>query len=224
MRVLVVLVLASIAACAPYAAEEPGDRLPNGLVLERVEFESRQEMVGMYVSLVPVPIALFGDGTACDCLDEDLTTLDLDELRARRPGVVGAWRGGDGDLEVTWSGDDGWHPLGDFSPGMKLGDGWDPQAMFERFESGGGAGAPAVFSSSRIAFAGGEFAIEAAGGVVSEGGSASSESWVQGTYSVEGWILALTYEDGTVEHLTALTDDEDFGGIWLSGTGYSKVD
>src|SRR5688572_15536424 len=85
------------------ASASPNEIAESGLAIDRVAFDLLPEFGLGGVSYVPRPVILFRGGVACDCLDEDLSTLDIDQLRKERPNALGEWRDRSGTLEIKWS-------------------------------------------------------------------------------------------------------------------------
>lgn len=166
-----------------------------------------------------VPVLLLKEGVACDCLDEDISTVTLDDIRQRKPKVVGQWRATGDGVEVNWG--KSWSKLYFKATGLPLGDDWTTTGSYNSTATIGDSASGTFAGASRtINFdASGHFAF--AGGAVTNTSASTTKS--HGSYVVSGWMLTLTYDDGTESHVTAVTSSDKPGAtLWLSGAAYSK--
>jgi hypothetical protein len=179
------------------------------------------ESIGMDygASLEVKPVLLLEDGVACKCLDEDLDVVTLEDVKKRRPKAIGSWRAAGNEVEVHWG--TRWEKLGFRTKALPLGDGWTTSKTYERVSSIGFAGTSSdVGAWKQIAFAAdGRFKF--IGGTTTQNSASSSKS--QGSYSVSGLMMTLTFDDGKEERLSAVTGADAPGAVlWLSGYGYTK--
>jgi hypothetical protein len=171
------------------------------------------------VSLEVMPLLLLKGGVVCDCLDEDLESVTLEDVRARRPKAIGQWRLQGTVTEINWG--TKWRKLAFNPSGIPLGDGWTSSTSYERTSTMGVAGTDSfVGASKQITFAA-DGTFKLAGAATTSSSASTSKS--RGTYAVKGWMMTLTFEDGTEQRVSAVTGaDKPEGVLWLAGAGYSQ--
>ena len=171
------------------------------------------------VSLEVKPLLLLKGGVVCDCLDEDLEKVTADDVQARRPKAIGQWRIEAGRTEINWG--TKWRKLAFNPSGIALGDGWTSSTSYERTSTMGVAGTDSfVGASKQITFAA-DGTFKLAGAATTSSSASTSKS--RGTYAVKGWMMTLTFEDGTEQRVSAVTGaDKPEGVLWLAGAGYSQ--
>jgi hypothetical protein len=197
-------------------AETPGAQAQaaTGLLasLDRIVFD----MQSTGTSLEVQPLLLLTDGAACDCLDLEIDVVTIDEVRATKPKRVGEWRQGSERIEVKWTST--WRKVAFSASAVPLGDDWRPDASYERVSSVGSVGSDYVGAASTLTFASdGTFRNGTA--VVAPGHASSSKDG--GTYAVSGWMLTLTYGDGTVRRTSAVGSTGEGSSVWLGRNGWS---
>ena len=180
------------------------------------------ERVGLdfTASLEVEPILLLKDGVACRCLDEDLDKGTVDDVRAKRPKAVGQWRGEGKSTETSFG--NGWKKLAFTPSALALGNGWTSSAAYDRTSTVGVAGTDSFVGASKAITFEPSGSFEMVGATGTSSSAATSRS--RGTYSVKGWMMTLTFEDGTEQRVSAMTgEDEPERALWLGGAGYSRL-
>jgi hypothetical protein len=196
---------------------------PNGPPAQSLSANIDRVGLDMDGTMAVQPILLLKGGVACKCLDEDLDTVTIEDVRKRRPKDVakdvGQWRPGTKKAEVNWG--TKWKELYFNVNGLQLGDGWTSSKSYERTTTIGAAGTDSFAGASkRIAFdPSGRF--EFAGGTTTSSSASTSRS--KGTYSVSGWMMTLKFADGKEWRVSAVTGGDEPGRtLWLSGAGYAQ--
>lgn len=206
------------------ATTSPAPIPGSGLVVDRVAFDLLPEWGLGGVSYVPTPIVLFVGGAACDCTNEDLTTLDLDELRQRRPTAMATWREQNGVVEIKWN--DEWRKIAFTTGARPLGASWRVAGRYQRMSGVGTSPEPTVVSTKTISFGtDGRFALESNVAANAPNVSAQDAARYQGTYAVDGWVMTLTFDAGTTARYSALVAANDAAEdvMWLAGASYQKL-
>ncbi|WP_436048111.1 DUF6683 family protein [Phenylobacterium sp. LjRoot225] len=193
-----------------------------GVIVDRIVFDMSVTAGFGGAAMQVRPVMLLSGGVACRCLDEDLASLDLSDLRRRRPEAMGAWRQAGDGLQVKWA--EKWRPVTFRVQAKPLGDGWRTSGTYERLSGFGGAGGPMVAASRTLTLSNdGGFALNTNAGTNAGGVASRSSKTRSGRYQVKGWVLVLRYDDGRTEGLTAMTSAE--GGastLWLAGSSYER--
>lgn len=196
---------------APTPAATGTETAASGLLasLDRVAFDMEWGLSSSEVK----PLLLLADGVACDCLDLEVDTVTLDEVRETKPKRVGQWRTNGDVVEVSWG--TKWSKLTFTATGDPLGDGWRTDTRYERYSSVGTPGVDYVGAARTLTLdSNGRFRSDSA---VSLGATSSRE----GGYEVAGWMLVLTYDNGVVVRQSAVTTKGESKAIYLGGSGYS---
>jgi hypothetical protein len=193
-----------------------------GDVVERIVFDMSVTVGFGGAGMEVRPVMLLRGGVACRCLDEDLQTLNLADLRRRRPEALGAWRQAGTGLQIRWA--ETWRPVTFRVQARPLGDGWRTSGTYERLSGFGGAGGPMVAATRTLTLSrDGAFVLSSSAGASAGGVASSSRNAQRGRYQVKGWVLVLQYDDGRTQGLTAMTSAE--GGastLWLAGSSYER--
>lgn len=230
------------AAAAPTATTTPATTVaaaappptPRAPLLEQVDsfgFDTRAKMgVGGFMTLDIYPIVLFATGEALI----DVTGLSfpagLEAHRRANPDDWTRWRRAGGSLQLAK--ERGWEKPAFQATYPRLPDGFRLDGFFRALS---GAGTLAVggtqevvawreyrfWSDGRVVRGGG------AGGRAEAGNAAVATSSVapdrRGRYRIEGLMLQISYDDGSVESRMLIADPNDpKTAIWLDGVGYVR--
>jgi hypothetical protein len=225
----------SVVGAAPTASGQHGsarrDRMPTAtLVAARAgSLPSNIEQIAFRGFGVDIhPSIVFSGGIICDCFAYAFGATDLPPLRAQHPGDFGRWRRRrDGTVEYLndQSSDTVWSALSGGS-GKPMPANWRTQGTYS-YRSGGGYDGNTTYSVSSYTFTmdgrfttGSTIASTATSGGASvfAGGESAKHS---GRYQISGWILQLTFDDGTtVEKPITWQGDADV--VWIGGAGYVR--
>ncbi len=178
------------------------------------------------------PLILLKNKIVCDCAEFSFDVLDLAAVARKNPNDIGQWRIGDnGKIQIKWTKSKDWSGLSfPDSTGKPLGDNWKANITYKAistsgFGMAGGDNSAFTAVSSMMSFGtDGRFSegsvvsstVESGGGRTVAGGKSAARG---GRYKVEGWNLVLSYDDGKVQKLTAITD-KDPSTIWLGGKSW----
>ena len=219
------------AATAAAAAPPPPPRAP---LLEQVDsfgFDTRAKMgVGGFMTLDIYPIVLFATGEALI----DVTGLSfpagLEAHRRANPDDWTRWRRAGGSLQLAK--ERGWEKPAFQATYPRLPDGFRLDGFFRALS---GAGTLAVGGSQEVVawreyrfWSDGRVLRGGGAGGRSEAGNASvATSSVapdrRGRYRIEGLMLQISYDDGSVESRMLIADPSDpKTAIWLDGVGYVR--
>lgn len=172
--------------------------------------------VGGYMYATWNPYLLYADGSIYRNLATSPDKLDPAASKVAEPKSWGTYAksGGLGDLVVTWSDGEAeswakgdWQPATPGKPGLELNGEWTTI-------SGGGntafGGDVVTVSSGYLAFQGNRFTSERGGGGMTSNVTTYASEDKAGTYSIDGYTLTLTYDDGkVVKEFFYLYSDED---------------
>ena len=216
---------------APTRVTVPASAIQLLAEVDSFGFDARLIMgVGGFLTTDIYPVVLFRDGRVLTDVEGLTFPGGTTEHRRTHAGDWTKWRRENGELQIADV--KGWRKLPFQNTYRKLPDGLGLDGLFRRL---GGAGTLGVggtssvtvwneyrfFPDGRVARGGGSGGRAEAGGtsVTSQGTAANR----RGTYRVEGVMLTITYDDGSVEQRILIADPKvPTGAIWLDGAGYAK--
>ena len=169
------------------------------------------------------PVVLFENGEACTDMEALVFTGGLDGHKRQYPGRWATWRGSDGDYELRsngrWSKVDYPDDTPPVESGHKLNGSY--RHLGGRFS----AGWTRAYNFSPD----GRFSLDAMGFANVEGTSGSSASLSvyssgssQGRYEIDGYILTLHFDDGTLLYRSIVVDPDGEDVVWIDGPGYVR--
>lgn len=194
-------------------------------------FDSRPIMgVGGFLTTDIYPVVLFRDGRVLTDVEGLTFPGGAAEHRRAHADDWTRWRRENGELQIA--DEKGWRKLPFQNTYRKLPDGLRLNGLFRRL---GGAGTLGVggttslavwneyrfFPDGRVVRGGGSGGRAEAGGTSVTTQSVAANR--RGTYRVEGVMLNIGYDDGSVEQRILIADPKDpTGAIWLDGAGYAQ--
>jgi hypothetical protein len=215
---------------APSAPTGP----PRGALMEQLDsfgFDTRAKMgIGGFMALDIYPIVLFRGGE----LLLDVTGLSfpqgLEAHRRAHPEQWSRWRREGGTLQLSKDG--AWKAPSFQKTYARLPDGYRLDGLF-RLLSGagtvavGGTQSVVAWTDYRFSADGAVERTGGAGGRAEAGDASVATSSVapnrRGRYRIDGLMLRITYDDGSVESRILIADPTDpKTAIWLDGVGYVR--
>lgn len=216
------------------AAPAVGPSRANAELLARIDsfgFDTRLVMgVGGFLTTDVYPIVLLRDGQALTRVEGLVLPGSLAEHQRTHAKAWTHWRREGDELQIA--GEKGWKKLPFQTTYRRLPDGFRLNGVFRRL---GGAGTVAVggadsvvaWSEYRFSDDGRVVRDSGAGGQAETGGTSvatrSAAPNRRGTYRVEGLMLHIIYDDGSMEDSVLIADPNDpKSTIWLDGEGYAQ--
>ncbi|RYZ82641.1 MAG: hypothetical protein EOP04_21645 [Proteobacteria bacterium] len=185
--------------------------------------------VGGFLYSTTEPVLIFKDGSACRDMEFLVSNLSQDTHRSQNPEEWTSWRREAGRIQLL-SSDGEWENLGfttEFAPLAK------DTKLDRSYSSLSGGGNVATGGSTVIAIEssytfsnGGRFIKGRFVGSSSEfDGVSTSVSSIapnlQGSYTIDGYLITFQFDDGTSEVRTFVMDLLDPEVFWLNDTAYS---
>ena len=169
------------------------------------------------------PVVLFENGEACTDMKALVFPEGLGGHKRQYPGTWAAWRGSDGDYELRSNGRWSKVQYPDDTPPVESG-----HRLNGSYRHLGGkysAGWTGAYNFSPD----GRFSLDAMAFANVEGASSSSASLSvyssgssQGSYEVDGYLLTLLFDDGTLLYKSIVVDPGDEDVVWIDGPGYVR--
>ncbi len=183
------------------------------------------------------PVVLFGDGTACKCLESAIDEIDTQRIQRTSPNKVGTWRKSGRNYEVRW-------------PGAKKAEILKPsvgppeelpsaRALQGRYQSISGGGNTALGGTVLTAavddltfYRDGSFSQSNANLLSSGAGIASGKRGRAGTWTLNGSSLTLIYGNGETVRTTVFYSGKRkmtasfgrYGVLWIGGENFKRVE
>ncbi len=205
-------------------------------VADRIEaihlMNATKVRVGGAVTFIPTPLVLLQGGTVYRNVSEPPEFVDIDAIRLATPYKVGEWRNLEDVYEVRWNEVDSWRRITwQEQSATPLGDDWVGNGVYTASASAShgsaGDGGGSYHYSTSFEFSpdgrfakGGTLEMASVGGGGSYTGSLSRQVRT-GTYSVQGYGMTLSFDDGEVRRHAAITTDGD--AVWLDNIGYIRL-
>ena len=219
---------------APSAAASPSPSIVTPALLASIDsigFDTRAGFgMGGFITTEVVPVVLFRNGDALTDVRGLTAPGGLAAHKTAQPGAWTRWQRAGGELQIARA--KGFAKLPFQVTYATLPAGFTLRGMYRRL---GGAGTLGVGGTSSVA-AWDEFRFTA-DGAIERGGGAGARSEAggtstatrgtsagqRGTYRIDGLVLHVTWDDGTVAQHILITDPDDpKGAIWIDGHGYAR--
>lgn len=176
----------------------------------------------------PSPVIMFRDGTACTDMGLLSSGLTISQYRKNHPKRFTQWRRSWGKLQLKKKGE--WRELSYDKEYPPLETGQKLEGRYKRLTSGGsamGSGGFYANTNSYQFFDNGRFVqARSVYSTYNGGNGATSISSlppnVKGTYNVNGYLLALNYDNGEKVLKAIVLNKEDADAIWLDGYSYTR--
>ncbi len=233
-NVIGALLASGAGSTAPTSPTPPSTSLSGALPLadqiDSFAFDAEYGIgFGGFMTVDVVPVVLFTSGDALLEIEQLSLVGSIEEGRAHDPEAWSRWRRQGGAIQIERSA--GWEDLPFTATYAALPPGFE---LSGRYLSLGGGGDIAFGGTTSVA-AWTEYTFLPGGVVVRDGGAGGRSEFgnssvavaslppdQRGRYTIDGIMLSLLFDDGTLHSYVLVTDPDDAGSvIWLDGVAYS---